>query len=236
MIFVFDMDGTLTPARQSMEPGFAGRFVPWLQSHTAYVATGSNLEKVREQLPEKVMMEFCGIYCAMGNDLWQRGTFTYRNDFEPEAELIDDLEQARSGSAYPYARYPNHIEKRTGSLNFSVLGRDCPFAERERYSEWDSEHGERERIARELASRHPRYDFLLGGKISIDVVLKGHGKDQVAADLRKRHPGDHITFFGDKTMPGGNDHALAAALLALGNSSIEQVDGPGEVLERLSIA
>lgn len=49
-IYIFDMDGTLTPARQPMTPDFSRRFLPWLKSHLAYLAAGSNYEKVTEQL------------------------------------------------------------------------------------------------------------------------------------------------------------------------------------------
>lgn len=61
------MDGTLTPPRLPMTEDFAETFVPWLAHHKAFIATGSDFAKVKEQLPDSVINAFSGIYCAMGN-------------------------------------------------------------------------------------------------------------------------------------------------------------------------
>ena len=34
-IYIFDMDGTLTPARKPMTEDFKTEFLPWLKKHTA---------------------------------------------------------------------------------------------------------------------------------------------------------------------------------------------------------
>ena len=234
-IYVFDMDGTLTPARKPMEDSFAAQFLPWLEANKAFIATGSDIAKVKEQMPAEVMAAFSGIYCAMGNDLWEKGAFAYRHDFEPEAEFLSDLEQYRKQTKYPHTLYPNYIEKRTGMLNFSVLGRNCPYEERERYYAWDKISGERLKIRQELSSRYPQYDFSLGGTISIDITLKGCGKGQVAGHLRQRFPSEQIIFFGDKTFPGGNDYELASALAKIENTQVVQVANPQDVLDFLKI-
>ena len=179
-IYVFDMDGTLTPARKPMEADFAARFSLWLDEHKAFIATGSDISKVKEQVSEPILDKFAGVYCAMGNDLWHKGAFLYHKDFTPEPELLADLEMLRQNSQYPYTFYPNYIEKRTGMLNFSILGRDCPYEERERYNQWDSQNQERQKVSQYLSARYPQYDFVLGGSISIDIVKKGCGKGQIA--------------------------------------------------------
>ena len=121
MIYMLDMDGTLTPARKPMEEDFAKCFLPWLQKNKAFIVTGSDIAKVLEQLPSDVVNAFSGIYCAMGNDLWRKGDFVYHHDFVPEPELLADLENYRLTSAYPYSLFPNYIEKRTGMVNFLSL-------------------------------------------------------------------------------------------------------------------
>ena len=88
MIYMFDMDGTLTPARKPMEEDFAKCFLPWLQKNKAFIVTGSDIAKVLEQLPSDVVNAFSGIYCAMGNDLWRKGDFVYHHDFVPAPELL----------------------------------------------------------------------------------------------------------------------------------------------------
>lgn len=55
-VYVFDMDGTLTPARLPMTESCAERFYCWQKTHLSFIATGSDYAKVKEQLPEKSLM------------------------------------------------------------------------------------------------------------------------------------------------------------------------------------
>lgn len=233
-IYIFDMDGTLTPPRKPMTEEFAEKFLPWLKNNKAFIATGSDFEKVEEQMPAKVIAAFAGIYCAMGNDLRENGKLSYHKDFTPAAGLTERLEEYRAKTKYPGKLYPNYIEKRTGMINFSVLGRDCPYRDRELYSEWDKKAAERLKIKKELSFLYPQYDFLLGGTISIDIIKKGNGKSQIALHLRQKFPAEEIIFFGDKTFPGGNDHELAQALETMKNTRTIQVNSQQEVLDFLN--
>ena len=234
-VYAFDMDGTLTPARRPMEEGFARRFLPWLRAHRAYVITGSDLPKVREQAPHEVLEALEGIFCSMGNVLWQGGREVYRRDFVPQEELLSELERLRAATAYPHALYPGYLEKRTGMLNFSIVGRECPYDERLRYRDWDDAHGERRRIRQLLTAAFPDYDVSLGGDISVDIVPRGCGKGQVAARLHEAAGGEDIVFCGDRTFEGGNDHDLMLALQAYPRTRSVQVTGPGEVAKLLGI-
>ena len=234
-IFVFDMDGTLTPARLPMTDDFARRFMPFLENHPCFVATGSDTVKVAEQVPEKVRRAFTGLYCSMGNELWAKGKMVYRKDFELEPEFLRRLEDYRKNTRYPYALYGNYLEKRVGMVNFSVLGRDCPYDERERYNAWDAQAGERQKIRQEMSAAFPQYELTLGGNISLDIVRHGFGKEQIADDLRARYPAAHICFFGDRTFKGGNDFALANRLNAMENTQVVQIENPDGVLDFLKI-
>ncbi len=235
-IYVFDMDGTLTPARQQMEPDFARRFFPWVKSHMAYLAAGSNYEKVVEQIPgDAISTGFSGVYSSMGNVYHQKGKEIYRNEIKLKKELLQTLERYRKSTSYDGKLYSNYMELRPGMLNFSVLGRNCPFAERARYNEWDNEHHERENIVEKINQMFPEYEASLGGKISIDIVMKGGGKEQIAAKIREKHPNDTIIFLGDMTGKGGSDYALAEALKKMDNTEVITVKSPDDVLTYLKI-
>ena len=127
------------------------------------------------------------------------------------------------------------MELRPGMLNFSVLGRNCPFSERARYNEWDNIHRERETIVKEVNEKFPEYEASSGGKISIDIVTKGGGKEQIAQKIRESYPNDKIIFIGDRTEKGGNDYALAEALRNMENTEVVQVNSPEDVLKYLEI-
>ena len=232
-IYVFDMDGTLTPARLPMTAEFAIQFYEWQKTHKSFIATGSDYKKVEEQLPPSVVNSFTGIYSSMGNVLSAKGSIVYQNNFKADAKLFDLLENYRQNTKYPGILYPNYIEERIGMINFSVLGRNCPYSERERYSAWDKTEQEREKIAIELRKIFPQYEIAVGGSISMDITPNGFGKGQIAAHLRKQYPDEKIIFFGDKTFEGGNDYELAQALLCIPNTQVVQVASPEEVLSFL---
>ena len=194
-IYVFDMDGTLTPARLPMTAEFAIQFYEWQKTHKSFIATGSDFQKVKEQLPPLVINSFTGIYSSMGNVLQSKGELIYQNNFKADAKLLDMLENYRKNTKYTCQLFPNYIEERIGMINFSVLGRDCPYSERERYSAWDKTEHEREQIAEELSKLFPEYEISVGGSISMDITPKGCGKGQIAKHLRQTYPNDKIIFF-----------------------------------------
>ena len=110
-------------------------------------------------------------------------TVIYQKEFSPEKELIVKLEEYRKTTEYPGELYDNYIEVRIGMVNFSVLGRNCPYEERNKYSLWDKTSHERERIASELKKMFPQYDISIGGSISMDITPKGCGKEQMKTDV-----------------------------------------------------
>ena len=52
---VFDIDGTLTPHRQRITDEFLVFLNKWRQGNNFYLATGSDFEKVQEQLPQEII-------------------------------------------------------------------------------------------------------------------------------------------------------------------------------------
>lgn len=227
------MDGTLTPARLPMTEDFKSEFLPWLKTHTAFIATGSDYSKVGEQLPQDVIDAFTGIYGSMGNTLHQNSHIVYKKEIEYNKEMLNDLENFRRNTKYPNKLFGNYIEKRIGMINFSVIGRDCPYSEREKYTAWDKEYGERKTIQKILSEKYTDYDFECGGNISLDIIPKGCGKSQIAHHLRKNYPDDKIIFMGDRTYEGGNDYALAHELSLMANTQVVQVENPNDVLSFL---
>ena len=46
-IYIFDMDGTLTPSRREMTPDFEEFYSKWAKHHTFFLVSGSNLKNQR---------------------------------------------------------------------------------------------------------------------------------------------------------------------------------------------
>jgi len=235
-VYIFDIDGTLTAPRQSMHNDFLEIFLGWIQEENkvVYLATGSDIKKVREQIPADVIDACSGVFCCLGNQLWENGLVSYERSFLPSKALIEDLNlYLEQGATYPI-RTGNHIEVRTGMINFSVIGRNASQEQREHYREWDIISQEREDIVDYIKSKYKYYEVSIGGSISVDIYLKGSDKAQVVSHLRLLHEDAPFVFTGDKTDPGGNDYAIIEALEEDDNAQWFKVANWQDTLELIS--
>ena len=214
-IFIFDVDGTLTPSRLPMTKEFQKFFKQWIKKNKFYLVTGSDLPKLQEQMCF-YDIEAEGIFTCCGNQFWKpdpsivntSAELIYDNKFEMTNKLKSSLEVMLMSSQYPH-RYGNHIEDRGSMVNFSVVGRNCTQEQREKYYEWDKEKGERRKMSIFLKNKFKDLDAVIGGQISIDIYPKGNDKSQVLEHIEKLHPKGEIIFIGDGIENGGNDYPLA---------------------------
>ena len=211
MVFLFDVDGTLTPPRSPMTEEMAKIMEQVVKTSHVYLASGSDLEKIKEQLPEAVLKECSGVFSCAANQFHIKGELQYENQFIPDERLVEQLEKLIETSRYPI-RVGNHIEYRPGMINFSIVGRNATEIEREAYYKWDEKNQERKRMAVLLMAFLPGLDIKIGGQISIDIYPRGYDKSQAVSYLKEQHPGESIFFFGDRTDGHGNDYSAAQAL------------------------
>ena len=184
-IFIFDVDGTLTPSRLPMTEEFQKFFSIWSQLNKFYLVTGSDLPKLQEQMCF-FDIEAERIFTCCGNQMWipnpsvpiQSADLIYDNKFIVPKKLKKLLGTILSNSQYPH-RYGNHIEDRGSMVNFSIVGRDCTQEQRDEYYKWDKENGERKIIAQAVREKFPDLDTVIGGQISIDIYPKGMDKSQI---------------------------------------------------------
>ena len=217
--FIFDIDGTLTPPRQPMTAEFFKFFEPWCEENNFYLVTGSDFEKVREQVPLEILKLASGIFCCMGNELYEKAgqVLVYRNSFEPSHSLVRTLEYYVENSCYPvdWRRKP-HIEYRTGMVNFSTCGRGSNSAERLRYRNFDRSTGERKWVQAALRKKFQSLEISIGGEISLDIYPKGGDKSQSLSHILGKDPSQRLIFIGDKAFPGGNDYEICKMMDRVG--------------------
>ena len=231
--YVFDVDGTLTHPREEIDPVFSSVFTKWSAGKQLYIATGSDFDKTKQQLPQDVLNLFKGIFCCMGNELRSpSGTILERSDFVIPDDLNDDLADILNKSEYT-PKVGKHIEFRTGMVNFTTLGRNATLSERNAYNEWDRIHKEREKIADFINTNYPKLDASVGGSISIDIIEKGKDKGQIVPWLLDKGV-SKLTFVGDRCFEGGNDWGVVRELTkTLINFGWHNVNGPDDVLNLL---
>lgn len=228
--FIFDIDGTLTPSRGRMDTEFSQWFEHFATHNSVYLVTGSDRDKTIEQVGNQIYNLAVRVYNCSGNDVWEQGKHVNSKSFTPPKELYDLMNGWLQTSSFPL-RTGNHIEERTGTINFSIVGRNCTLGERKLYIKHDLENRERESIAFQINNEFPDITATVGGETGLDIYRTGGDKSQILQDFNE--PYDDIIFFGDKMLPGGNDYPLASKLLSKNCYHVKEWKETWQILKKL---
>ena len=222
-LYMFDVDGTLTPPRQKMTLEFWSFFKNWMKNKEIYLVSGSDLAKLEQQLPRECLNSAAGVFTCMGNVYHKKQEKIYENKFKYPRGLKADLNRFLQESQFEL-RCGNHIEERVGMVNFSTVGRHADQSQRKKYHRWDIKNEERKLIASFLNKKYEgKIEVTVGGEISMDICNPGKDKAQVINYLKEKVIKDlptNIVFFGDKVHKGGNDYSLAKELIQNNNKQM----------------
>ena len=211
--FIFDVDGTLTPSRQPICTSFSAFFSDFISDNDVYLVTGSDRQKTLEQVTPSIYNKCKRVYNCSGSDVYEGDENVYRSEWELPSDVERFLYDELDYSQFPM-RNGNHIERRPGGVNFSILGRDKdPFLGREEYVKWCKRTNEREDIAHRLKDAFPGLSIALGGQTGLDIGPYGSDKSQILRDFKL---GQRLYFFGDRMEEGGNDYSLGKAVKEMG--------------------
>ncbi len=202
MNYVFDVDGTLTPSRGLIDPDFAEYFLDFCECHNVYLCSGSDYAKTLEQVGPDICSAVRAVYSCAGNAKYVQGVEEYANHFVLTADQQAFIDGLLNFSPFPY-RTGNHLERRPGLYNFSVVGRNADKDQRRLYYDYDKIQGERVLFAAKISRAFPELEATVAGEIGIDIYLKGCDKSQIANLV------EPYVFFGDSIYPGGNDWSIA---------------------------
>jgi len=222
--FIFDLDGTLTNAREYIDPQFEEFMHEFTEKYSCSICTGSDYIKVEKQLGKELTDKFSTLFLSSGNHIIQDNNEVYKSEWKlSHDEHWFFMEKIQLSKYFnKVANQNDSIEHRIGCANFSVIGIDASTQDRHEYSMWDSQHHERKHIAKHFNELFGyRSSAVIGGKVSIDIIQKGKDKAQI---LEYYEASDNIHFFGDKTNPGGNDYTLAMAVNELKNGTSHTVN------------
>uniref|UniRef100_A0A9L0I9B4 Phosphomannomutase n=1 Tax=Equus asinus TaxID=9793 RepID=A0A9L0I9B4_EQUAS len=144
VLCLFDVDGTLTPARQKIDPEVAA-FLQKLRSRVQIgVVGGSDYSKIAEQLGDgdEVIENFDYVFAENGTVQYKHGRLLSKQTIQNHLgeELLQDLInfclRYMALLRLPKKR-GTFIEFRNGMLNISPIGRSCTLEERIEFSELD---------------------------------------------------------------------------------------------------
>ena len=208
--FIFDVDGTLTPSRQEIDPDFEKYMIEFSNENDVYLVTGSNREKTIEQVGDTLFHTAKRVYNCSGSDVYEGDLNVYRDEWDVPEDVEEFLMDELHHSKFP-VRTGTHVEKRPGGINFSILGRGqgVVLEERDEYVKWDRTHHERKNLAIKIKNRFPDLEVQVGGQTGLDISPLGRNKSQILRDFSKD---DFIYFYGDMMNEGQNDFPLADAI------------------------
>ncbi|KAM0256681.1 hypothetical protein ACHAQJ_004835 [Trichoderma viride] len=245
-ICLFDVDGTLTPARLDASPEILSILQALRQKCTIGFVGGSDLIKQEEQLgrpagvPVTTLFDFC--FAENGLTAYKLGQALPSNSFirfigeEPYKELVKFCLHYIADLEIPIKR-GTFIEFRNGMVNISPVGRNASTKERNDFEAFDKEAKVREKFVTALKERFGNLGltFSIGGQISFDVFPNGWDKTYCLKHLESEAQKPNgitykkIHFFGDKTFKGGNDWEIFSDERTIGHT----VKGPEDTIRIL---
>ena len=240
ILCLFDVDGTLTLPRQKVTENMK-QFLQDLRSKVSIgVVGGSDFGKISEQLgssSDDLIKSFDYVFSENGLVAYKNGKFLDENSIQ--AHLGDDLLQRFINYCLNYMAKVNlprkrgtFIEFRKGMINVCPVGRSCSQEERIEFFEFDQVHNIRKNF---VASLQEEFEgagltFSIGGQISFDVFPDGWDK-RFCLNYVKEAGFDEIHFFGDKTMPGGNDYEIFSDDRTIGHTVTSPEDTKKQIID-----
>ena len=224
ILVLFDVDGTLTPARQKVSEKMRNFLEKLKEKVDVGIVGGSDLKKQKEQMGENIINEVKYSFSENGLVAYKDGKLigtTYLKDYLGEVNLkriINFCLNYISKLDIPIKR-GTFIEYRSGMLNISPIGRNCSHEERNEFEKYDLENNIRKDFVKVLQEEFKDLNltYSIGGQISFDLFPNGWDKTYCLRYLENEDY-DKIYFFGDKTYEGGNDYEIFIDERVLGNS------------------
>ncbi|KAI0820355.1 eukaryotic phosphomannomutase [Trametes gibbosa] len=209
-LVLFDVDGTLTLARQLVAPDMLALLAELRKKYVIGVVGGSDFVKISEQFavpgsPLTVVDYFDYAFAENGLTAYKLGKPLPSESFikfigeERYKKLANFVLHYIADLELPIKR-GTFIEFRNGMVNVSPIGRNATIQERLDFQAYDKQHGIRPAFVEALKEKFSDYGltFSIGGQISFDVFPNGWDKT-----FCLRHVADEnfeeIHFFGDKT-------------------------------------
>jgi len=248
-IALFDMDGTLTSARQVAEKNIKQALSDLSQHTKIGVVTGSGFDYLVQQCqniwtgpnncdPERIILMPCnGTQMYTWNNGWEMASSVNMRK-ELGDTHFDLLMKILIGAQFTHiSTEPDHpltghfISYRESMINWCPVGRNATPEQRNSFIEYDRKTDMRFRLMTGLQAMidkvigTEKVQFAMGGLTSVDIYPVGWDKTYAL----KHFPDHECWFVGDRCRQGGNDRQIYE-LLAEDDRGFETT-GPTETIE-----
>ncbi|CDK29074.1 unnamed protein product [Kuraishia capsulata CBS 1993] len=237
-LVLFDVDGTLTPARLEISSEMDQLLKDLRKKVVIGFVGGSDLSKQVEQLGDDVLEKFDFCFSENGLTAYKLGNKLASQSFIEwigEAkynELVKFILRYFADLDLPFRR-GTFIEFRNGMINVSPVGRNASTEERNIYEKFDLEHKVRAKMVEALKAEFSdlALTYSIGGQISFDVFPTGWDKTYCLQHVEKEGF-EEIHFFGDKSYKGGNDYEIYEDSRTIGHA-VNSPDDTAKILKEL---
>ncbi|KAI0272459.1 eukaryotic phosphomannomutase [Gloeopeniophorella convolvens] len=232
-LLLFDVDETLTLARQKVSAEMAALLKELRKKVAIGFVGGSDFVKISEQLSvsgNSVVEDYDFAFAENGLTAYRLGKPLESQSFikfvgeERYKKLVNFILHYLADIEIPIKR-GTFVEFRNGMINVSPIGRNATIQERYDFLAYDKIHGVRAAFVKVLQDKFADYGltFSIGGQISFDIFPNGWDKTYALRHV-ENEGFEEIHFFGDKTFKGGNDYEIFADPRTVGHS----VEGPAD--------
>ena len=188
-ILLADMDGTLTPARKSIEQNMANALDTFLNSGWKLaIVSGSSYDYIKEQMGDWLEREQqkgrVWVMPCNGTQCLYKGKWEYilnmrdhvGNDLFKDllTTLFNEMAVLGNNSTFPFTG--DHVSYRGSTLNFCPVGRNANDAERQLFKDWDVKNNYRIKLVdklllnNELTTAIENHDSITSHKIFNSIL------------------------------------------------------------------
>ena len=226
-IVLFDMDGTLTEAREQFNTELLLDLRKLAQYADIGILTGSDIEYVNQQMEKLIkyseLRYVTHILPCNGTKYYRppsssedKYTLIHNNDMSKELpsdclrEIFKILTKSQSDVCYyPIPLTGHFINYRGSMINWSPIGRNANPHQREAFIKYDRENDFRTSLKKTLETKlgllcPNKISVKLGGDTSFDIYPKGWDKTYTL----QHFPDKTVWFVGDRCGPNGNDYEI----------------------------
>ncbi|WFD33920.1 phosphomannomutase [Malassezia cuniculi] len=229
VLCLFDVDKTLTPARQLVSPEMLDTLRRLREVAVIGFVGGSDINKIGEQLQRPGEPSYLDEF---DYGFGENGLTAYRlGEQLPSQSFINWLGEDK------YKKLVKFCLSYISQLDIPVMRgtfvefRKGMINERDEFEAYDKEHNIREQFVEKLKAEFPDYglSYSIGGQISFDVFPTGWDKTYALNHIDETSKGlpdgwKEIHFFGDKTFKGGNDYEIYEHPDVIGHSVTDPDD------------
>lgn len=231
-LIVFDLDGTLTESKSSLDAEMAARLRDLLGIVMVAIISGGNWPQFEKQLLSNLshdehlknlsLLPTCGTKFYQYTGDWKK-IYSEDSTADEKVKIVSSLKKTLGVAGFKVEKvWGEVIEDRGSQITFSALGQQAPIEEKKK---WDPDFTKRKKMKAPLDNLIPEFSVRLGGTTSVDVTKPGIDKAYGIRKLRDilSIAIHEMIFIGDALSPGGNDYPVKEA----GVVSI-QVKNPNE--------